>query len=475
MSIKIKWTEFQTKYLPDLQKQVKDISELKILVKAKCEAENLLIVDENDKEVELEFIETKAQESETKTIDSKVIEEMVAKTVKSALKTMADENKKSPAKIFQPNEEKAFKIPATVRRWGNLQAFKTDKNFTADEKAYRFGNWFFATLGSQKSIDFCSQYGIPLIKGMTEGLNTAGGYLVPPELDNTILELLLVYGAFRPNARTLPMLRDTKQFNRMTGELTAYFVGEAAAGTESNLTYDQIQLVAKKIKTTTLISQELSEDAIISVADEVANKIGRAFAYKEDICGFNGDGTSTYGGIFGVIPRLSALNGVDDGGGFVLGAGNLLSEITLANLNSCVSITPSYARMGAKWYCTPTVWDSVVSRLLYAAGGNTLTNLQGGSGQQLMGYPWVPVEVMVTADANSQVIILFGNLAQAATLGDRREVQIAYTTEGTVGSVSTFDTDQIGIKGTERFDINVHDVGTASAAGPVVGLITAAS
>jgi len=33
----------------------------------------------------------------------------------------------------------------------------------------------------------------------------------------------------------------------------------------------------------------------------------------------------------------------------------------------------------------------------------------------------------------------------------------------------------LAIRGTDRFDINVHDVGNTSAAGPIVGLITAAS
>jgi hypothetical protein len=33
------------------------------------------------------------------------------------------------------------------------------------------------------------------------------------------------------------------------------------------------------------------------------------------------------------------------------------------------------------------------------------------------------------------------------------------------------DSDQVGALGTQRFDINVHDVGDATNAGPVAGLV----
>ena len=92
-----------------------------------------------------------------------------------------------------------------------------------------------------------------------------------------------------------------------------------------------------------------------------------------------------------------------------------------------------------------------------------------------MGYRVEFSQVMPKAEGNSQVCALLGDLSKAATLGSRRDTQIAFSEH------SRFANDQIEIRGTERFDINVHDVGdyNATAAsqnpGPVVGLITAAS
>ena len=67
--------------------------------------------------------------------------------------------------------------------------------------------------------------------------------------------------------------------------------------------------------------------------------------------------------------------------------------------------------------------------------------------------------------------MLLGDLKLASKLGDRRQVSIAMSNAAYVGSTSMFETDQVAIRGTERFAINAHDVGSSSAAGPVVGLL----
>jgi hypothetical protein len=54
------------------------------------------------------------------------------------------------------------------------------------------------------------------------------------------------------------------------------------------------------------MSTELAEDAVISIADDLAQEMGYAFAVAEDAAGWTGDGTSTYGGISGVKTKLAA-------------------------------------------------------------------------------------------------------------------------------------------------------------------------
>jgi HK97 family phage major capsid protein len=76
---------------------------------------------------------------------------------------------------------------------------------------------------------------------------------------------------------------------------------------------------------------------------------------------------------------------------------------------------------------------------------------------------------MPKAEANSQICALLANLRMGAYLGDRRNLTIDRSSE------RYFDTDQIGIRGTERVAPAIHGVGDTTDAGPICGLITAAS
>ena len=373
-------------------------------------------------------------------------------------------------------------VPARAKRWsGNLKAFKGEN---ADEKAYTAGMFLAATLfNSEAGKKFCAERGIPVktanfSSSYSEGTNSAGGYLVYDEYENSIIRLVEQYGLARRLFRTTPMVSDTKIRPRRTGGLTSYFIGEGDSLTESTGTWDNVKLIARKLGAISVASNEVMSDAIISIADNITTEIALAFAIKEDLCALQGDGTSTYGGIQGMASKLLSLNGVTDGGGVILGAGNLISEITDGNLMACVGRVPNYPGMNLSWVCSKPFYYGAMERLARAAGGNTYADIAGG---QVIGYGGYPVHftsgtaAMPVSDSNSQVLCLFGDYSMAADFGDRAGMTIATTTEATVGSTSMFDTDSFAVRGIERFDINVHDIGTAAAAGPVVALISAAS
>jgi HK97 family phage major capsid protein len=361
-------------------------------------------------------------------------------------------------------------LPARIKRWGNLHSFKGP---TADVQAYKAGMFYLACFGSDTAKAWLKERGIPIhAAAQTEGLNTAGGYLVYDELDNAIIDLRDSYGVFTRNARRVAMASDVKIRPRRTGGLTASFVGEDTAITESSKTWDKVELTAKKMGVTARISNELSEDAIINVADDLTKEIAWAYSKKIDECGFIGTGALTYGGIVGVSPRLTNLNGADEGGGLIKSANNTYAEITLAEMTRVISILPTYAQARAKWYCSTLLWGQCLMQLTTAGGGNTIRDLEGGeTTRQFLGYPVEITTVMPTTAANSQLCILFGDLALAADFGDRRQMTVTTSEAAVIGGTSVFERDEIGLRGTMRFDINVHDVGTASAAGPMVGLI----
>ena len=380
-----------------------------------------------------------------------------------------------------PIQDKPIIIPAQAKRWsGSLESFKGPG---AEERAYKAGMWLAATLcNSQNAAKWCKDHGMPIQWGnlQNEGSNTAGGYLVYPEYERDIIKLVEEYGVARQLLKITPMMSDVKNKPRRTGGVTAYFVGEGAQITESAKTWDNVKLIAKKLAAISVASNEIISDAIISLADDITQEIALAFATKEDDCTFAGDGTSTYGGIVGIRQKLSTINGVDDGGGLVLADGNTFAEITDANLTKMIGQVPNYPGLRPVWVCSKPFWAQVLVRLIRATGGATMMEMRDGTGlvPQYAGYPvvWTSgTTAMPVSDANSQIACLFGDFRMSAMFGDRAGMTIATSTEATVGDTSMFDTDSFAIRGVERFDINVHDVGSATAAGPVVGLITASS
>jgi len=372
-------------------------------------------------------------------------------------------------------------IPATARRHSRLKAFCDEKGYTdekAELEAYRFGTWFAATRGVPWAIQRSRDLGIVVQRALTEGTNTAGGFAVPDETSGRFILLRERYGAFRRNTYIEPMTSDSKSILRQTGGLTAYAVGEIGALTESNLTFDQVNLIAKKFGCITIFSSELAEDAIISIGDKLADSIAHAMATKEDQCGFTGTGAATYHGIVGVGPALTNLNGVDEGGGIIVGTGNLASELVIGDWGKVPGLVPAYVDpTRCKWYMHKNTYSIGWMRLEIALAGNTWPLVQQGEqSPKIMGYPVEYVQCMANPTAAmSEVLAIFGDLALASTLGDRRGLTIGMSTEGTVGSVNLFEQDSGAIRGVSRFDINVHDIGTATVAGPVVALIGKAS
>jgi HK97 family phage major capsid protein len=369
-------------------------------------------------------------------------------------------------------------VEIVSRHRRTLKAFKGEG---AAERAYKFAQWFMAgPAGNQRAQEFCRSHGIKLERAHTEKINEDGGFTVPPEFSNEIIDLREEYGIFRANAKVEPMAGDVKSVRRRTGGLTAYAVGEGQRGTESKKGWDLVELVARKWMVLAKVTNELNEDSIVDFGDDLASESAYAFSNAEDDAGFNGDGTSTYNGIRGVCTKIKGLHAtIANIAGLVVASGNAYSEIVRGDLVSVMGRLPQYAykRGQPKWFVSQRFWAEVMVNITLAAGGATAAEIEGQRQKTFLGYPVEIAQVMPAVEANSQVCALFGALNLAATLGDRRTMALAMTDSNDVD----FEEDQIAIRATTRIDINAHDVGNASATanlrkpGPIVGLITAAS
>ena len=362
--------------------------------------------------------------------------------------------RKAADSFGQDTQAKRITIPAQARKVTSLKAFKSE------EDAYASGQAIRAFLGNSNAKQWCQDHGIQVKAAMSEGDNNKGGFLVPSPMENAIVDLRESYGVFRQNVRVVPMTSDTLDIPRRLGGVTAYFVSENAEITASDASVGNAKLVARKLGALTRVSSELSEDALVSIADMLADEMAWAFAVKEDECGFLGDGTSTYGGIVGV------KNAVAAGSIATAASATSFGALALTDFHAAVGKLPVYPGMQPAWFIHSAGYHNSMARLQIAAGGNNKVDLGDGPVLQFMGYPVVFSQVLpsTTAAQSGATYAFFGDLRLAASMGSRRGVTVV------ADSSRYFEFDQIALKATERIDIVVHEVGTSTAAGPVVAL-----
>jgi HK97 family phage major capsid protein len=396
-----------------------------------------------------------APETDAAKQEDPMTEEKIASAVKAAL---ADIVSTKGVNAAQPPVE-------APRAYGKLKSFKNTRE--GIDSAYRFGRFCAAAMGHIKSLEWCKTNGVSLVreKAHVEGINSAGGFLVPEEMDSELVTLREEYGVFRRESRTIPMSSDTRVVNKRTGGLTAYWIGEGAPITKSDQVFGSNKLVAKKLGVLTEISSELNDDSLVNLGDEAADEIAQALAFAEDRAGFLGDGTSAFGGIVGLDTILSdATFQIAD-----MGSVTAYSGVALADLVAAFRKLPAWAasRNNVKIYCSKSAWHGIFERLAATAGGNTMQTLADGlRTPQFLGYPVVWTQVIPVTESGGATFAFIGDLRLSSYFGDRRQTAIDFSNSGG----DAWANDLIAVRATERLDIVNANVGSASASGAVIKL-----
>lgn len=348
------------------------------------------------------------------------------------------------------------------------QFLSRPRAFNSDAEALKAGMFFRSALhkGDDAAKAWCAKNGVALQKAQGETTGTVGGYLVPVEVESGIIKIRALVGTFRRNANVKRMGSDSRSFPRLDTGLTAAFVGENAQIAEQDRSWSTVNLNAKKAAALSRMSSELGEDETIDLGQDFAEDAAYALAKLEDDCGWNGDGTSAYGGITGVNVKL--IDGTHTASVITApgSAHDTFDELDATDLGALVALCPEYALGSAKWYCSSYAVGRTFARLGASAAGMTMTASGPRPMMQYLSWPIEPVPSLPgVGDMSGRVMIAFGDLSMAAMLGERRGISIQTTQE------RYLEYDQVGARATERFDINVHDLGSNTVAGPLVGLV----
>jgi HK97 family phage major capsid protein len=356
----------------------------------------------------------------------------------------------------------SMKIPAKAKAHGPLRAYHGEGS---DKAAFVAGNVILAAIGSQSAQKFCRDYGLQVSASMGSSENSNGGFLVPDEMQSTLIRLRESRGVFPRFANRVPMGADIIRVPRLLADVVAYWTGEKQEITPSDPTLGGAELMARKLAALTKVSSELDEDAVIEVGDMITESMAYAMADKIDEAAFNGDGTSTYGGVLGLKNALSS-NAIHDALANNTGAGTL----DLDDFQAVVGKFPDYPGASPRWFMNRAVYYASARRLMDAAGGNTNLTLANGVSEEIfLGYPVTFVQVLpnTTGASASTILAYFGDLRLSSSYGTRRSARTEVTLD------RYFEEDMIGIKTTERIAINNHERGDTIRNRPVLALKTA--
>src|SRR5207244_1562131 len=120
-------------------------------------------------------------------------------------------------------------------------------------------------------------------RALTEGTNSAGGFLTPEPLAAAFLDRVRnASRVMQAGAHTVPMASDTLSIARMTSGATVAWKSEGNAITPSDMVFDRVTFTARTLPILVKLSRELFEDMQPEAAAGIEREIAAALALELD-------------------------------------------------------------------------------------------------------------------------------------------------------------------------------------------------
>ena len=293
------------------------------------------------------------------------------------------------------------------------------------------------------------------IKAMSTDVAPDGGYLVRPELSQTIVSrvfetspLRQVANVERTGAKSIDILIDDQ-------EAAARWAGEGASGGETDTPdLGQKVIAAHRIEADPRMTTEMIEDAYLDVEGWLSRKVADKFARAQNTAFVTGNGVGKPRGFLTYdaaadadVYERDAIRQINMGSAAALNADGLISVQS--------SLKEPY-QAGAVWGMHRTTFGKALQ--LKGADNYFFSPVLMRDGQasiQLLGKPVIFMDDMpvVAADALS---IVYADFSMAYTIVDRVGLQVLrdpytnkgfvtyYTTQRVGGDVTSFDAISIG-------------------------------
>jgi HK97 family phage major capsid protein len=352
---------------------------------------------------------TKSMDMEKKPMENENEEnvEVVAKEEEKKEETKQDEPRYTIAELKEKLDSMDTQFKSIMEAMNNAKpsnalhfSTKGGDSDTAGNDIKSLGDYFLAVYRNDtrrlKNI-----YGV---KSLNESSGEDGGYTVPEEFmnrlmqatrDASVIERLATPFPMKNKTLSIPVLKQTGTYvdgqTQYAGGLQWVKTAEGETMTSTQPTFNQITLTAHKQAGYTEVTEELMTDSPLTIESVLTRLVAQSLAYRKDYLYVNGSGA---GEPLGFLNKPDILIKVD-----LTDASPTLSEF--AQMRSRL-ISSSYGK--AVWLINP-----LLSHLLFALDNDAvgfLPNFQGKPVYTFLGMPIEYSEVMPTTVANGGIALV---------------------------------------------------------------------
>lgn len=292
---------------------------------------------------------------------------------------------------------------------------------------------------SQKSVEFFSALYAgdkQKLQLLSEGTAADGGYLVPEEFANVIIEDVRDVSIMRQFASVMTTTTDTVHIPSLISRPKAAWRAEKAVKNTSTATFSENVLTPYSLAVIVGVTNEAVADARLGVGGSFVNYLAQlmstAVSEKEEEAFWEGTGTGQPSGIDSYTLRT-----------YNAGAG--ASDTTRADtIIKAYSNTPQGYRNKAVWVGNMGTWASV-ARLKDSQNRYLLTDLAGSNTQLLKGRPVYESNYLPGGK------LFFGDFSYYQIV-DREGISVRVSDEATVAGSSAFEKNLTYIRVEKRVD-----------------------
>lgn len=327
-------------------------------------------------------------------------------------------------------DKRAQQIATITQERGGNAAMERRIEKATDSEQYRSA-WVRYLVGGFRNLNDMEQ------RALSEGTDSAGGFLPVTEFYATLIEKRLAANAMRQVADVIPMGSFKTDIPIESTLASAAYVAEAAAATEASGTFANVVLSPNTLRAFVKVSNELLSDApsrgpAFNIQTILASQMGRSMGAAEEGAFCTGDGSGKPKGIF-TYTTAGAINSIPD---FETAAS---SAVSMTDLVNCVYALPRQYRANAKWIMADATFGLIrrMTQTITTANGTGYAPFawslgdgrlgDNGEPDRLLGYPVVCVATAPAFAAGARIAV-FGDITNYK-IGEREGVSIKVASE----------------------------------------------